>query len=65
VRFHESLLLSLPELEGFLFFLLLLQEEKEAKPEKDDCYYDVLCHPRREIMNAILRGLGRGSIYIA
>ena len=45
--------------------MLLLQEEKAAKPENDDRYYDVLYHPGREITNATLRGFGRPSIYIA
>jgi hypothetical protein len=45
--------------------MLLLQEEKAAKPEHDDRYYDVLYHPGREITNATLRGFGRPSIYIA
>ena len=45
--------------------MLLLQEEKAAKPEHDDRYYDVLYHPGGEITNATLRGFGRPSIYIA
>ena len=45
--------------------MLLLQEEKAAKPENDDRYNDVLYHPGREITNATLRGFGRPSIYIA
>ena len=45
--------------------MLLLPEEKAAKPEKDDRYNDVLYHPSREIVNATLRGFGRPSIHIA
>ena len=45
--------------------MLLLQEEKAAKPEHDDRYNDVLYHPGEEITNATLRGFGRPSICIA
>jgi hypothetical protein len=45
--------------------MLLLQEEKAAKPEKDDRYNDVLYHPGRGITNATLRAFGCGSIYIS
>ena len=45
--------------------MLLLPEEKAAKPKHDDRYYDVLYHSGREITNATLRGFGRPSIYIA
>jgi len=45
--------------------MLLLPEEKAAKPKHDDRYYDVLYHSGREITNATLRGFDRPSIYIA
>ena len=45
--------------------MLLLQEEKAAKPEKDDRYDDVLYHPGRGITNSTLRAFSRPSIYIA
>jgi len=45
--------------------MLLLPEEKAAKPKHDDRYYDVLYHSGREVTNATLRGFDRPSIYIA